>query len=73
LGEKLLDYLLTLAGEGEVLVGTWKTAWWAIRFYEKNGFKLIPLESRSKLRQYWTIPDRQAEASVVLRLQRPAR
>jgi len=71
LGKILLRHLLGLAGAGEVLVGTWKTASWAVRFYEKNGFALIPLESQSKLRQYWTIPDRQAETSVVLRLIRP--
>ena len=70
LGEELLQYLLSLAGTEDVLVGTWKAAWWAIRFYEKNGFKLVPLESRSKLRQYWAIPDRQAETSVVLTLER---
>jgi len=70
LGEKLLRYLLGLAGSSEVLVGTWKAAWWAVRFYEKYGFVLIPQESRRKLRQYWTIPDRQAETSVVLRLDR---
>lgn len=70
LGEKLLRHLLGLAGASEVLVGTWKAAWWAVRFYEKNGFVLIPRESRGKLRQYWTIPDRQAETSVVLRLER---
>jgi GNAT superfamily N-acetyltransferase len=72
LGEKLLHQLIDLAGTGEVLVGTWKAAWWAVRFYEKNGFKLVPLEgqTRTRLRQYWTIPDRQAETSVVLRLHR---
>lgn len=70
LGKKLLRHLLDLAGEGEVLVGTWQAAWWAVRFYEKNDFVLIPQESRSKLRQYWTISDRQAETSVVLRLNR---
>jgi GNAT superfamily N-acetyltransferase len=70
LGEKLLRHLLGLAGADEVLVGTWKAAWWAVRFYEKNGFVLIPQESRGKLRQFWTIPDRQAETSVVLRLDR---
>jgi GNAT superfamily N-acetyltransferase len=72
LGKKLLHHLIDLAGTGEVLVGTWKAAWWAVRFYEKNGFKLVPLEgqTRTRLRQYWTIPDRQAETSVVLRLNR---
>ena len=27
--------------EVPVLVGTWAAAWWAIRFYEKHGFKLV--------------------------------
>ncbi|XES76548.1 MAG: GNAT family N-acetyltransferase [Candidatus Bathyarchaeia archaeon] len=66
LGAKLLSYLLRLAKTRQVLVGTWEAAWWAVRFYEKNGFRLIPKESH--LRQYWTIPDRQAETSVILRL-----
>ncbi len=76
IGELLLRYLVKLAGDGDVLVGTWRAAWWAVRFYQKNGFKLVSLDSektRSKLRQYWTIPDRQAETSVVLRLDRVRR
>ncbi len=76
IGKKLLQHLLKLAKGGEILVGTWRAAWWAIRFYEKNGFKLVSLDSektRIKLRQYWTIPDRQAETSVVLRLERQRR
>jgi len=70
IGEKILRELLSLAETPEVLVGTWAAAWWAIRFYEKNGFRQIPRESLSKLRQYWTIPDRQAETSVVLKLEK---
>jgi GNAT superfamily N-acetyltransferase len=70
LGEKLLRHLINLANTDEVLVGTWKSAWWAIRFYEKNGFQLVPRESLGKLRQYWKIPDRQAETSVVLKLEK---
>jgi GNAT superfamily N-acetyltransferase len=68
IGEKLLCHLIELALTRQILVGTWMAAWWAVRFYEKNGFRVVPKESRSKLRQYWTIPDRQAETSVVLRL-----
>lgn len=68
LGAELLGYLLGLAKTRQILVGTWEAAWWAVRFYEKNGFRLIPKESH--LRQYWTIPDRQAETSVILRLER---
>lgn len=70
IGEKLLSYLVNLATTPEVLVGTWTTAWWAIRFYEKHDFKIVQNESRNKLREYWNIPDRQVETSVVLKLKR---
>ncbi len=70
IGEKLLLHLLGLAKTTQVYVGTWTAAWWAVRFYEKNGFSLIPRESRSHLRKYWTISDTHAENSVVLRLGR---
>jgi GNAT superfamily N-acetyltransferase len=69
IGTRLLKYLLGLANTPEILVGTWVDATWAIRFYEKHGFKF--LSSREKdtlLRTYWKIPDRQIETSVVLRL-----
>jgi sulfopyruvate decarboxylase TPP-binding subunit len=50
-----------------VLIGTWADAVWAIRFYEKHGFRLVnPLEKDKLLKRYWTIPERQAETSVVL-------
>jgi hypothetical protein len=43
------------------------TCWWAVRFYEKHGFKLVtPAEKDRLLRRYWTISDRQVETSVVL-------
>jgi GNAT superfamily N-acetyltransferase len=67
IGEKLLKHLIALAQTRDILVGTWTAAWWAVRFYEKNDFQLVPRESRSNLRQYWSIPDRQAETSVVLK------
>jgi GNAT superfamily N-acetyltransferase len=50
-----------------MLVGTWKDAGWAIRFYQRHGFELVsPSEKISLLRKYWTIPERQIETSVVL-------
>lgn len=50
-----------------ILIGTWKAADWAIRFYEKNGFRLVDEEEKNRLlRQYWNIPERQVETSVVL-------
>jgi N-acetylglutamate synthase-like GNAT family acetyltransferase len=50
-----------------ILIGTWKAAHWAISFYEKNGFCLVDEEEKNRLlKKYWTIPDRQAETSVVL-------
>jgi GNAT superfamily N-acetyltransferase len=68
IGKRLLEYLVGLAGAPEVLVGTWADATWAIRFYEKHGFK--PVSSKEKdrlLRTYWNIPERQIETSVVLK------
>jgi GNAT superfamily N-acetyltransferase len=70
IGEKLLRHLLNIAKTKQVFVGTWTAATWAVQFYRKNGFQLVPLESRSKLRQYWTVSDRHAEASMVLKLEK---
>jgi GNAT superfamily N-acetyltransferase len=51
-----------------VLVGTWAAATWAIRFYERHGFCLAANDEKAVLlRKYWSVPERQIEASVVLR------
>ena len=66
-GSALLEYLLNNHRNSRVLVGTWRDAKWAIRFYEKFGF--IPHakeESDSLLEKYWNIPANQIENSVVL-------
>jgi len=69
IGGRLLEHLKGLAKTSEILVGTWETAIWAIRFYEKHGFILVPRqEGQMLLRRYWNIPDRQIETSVVLRV-----
>jgi len=71
IGENLLNHLLSLARTSEVLVGTWEAAHWAIRFYEKRGFKLVSKEEKDRLlRKYWSIPERQIETSVVLKLEK---
>jgi GNAT superfamily N-acetyltransferase len=50
-----------------MLVGTWAAAEWAIRFYRRHGFELVSPERKTALlRDYWTIPERQVETSVVL-------
>lgn len=50
-----------------LLVGTWATAHWAIRFYERHGFRLVgPAEKDRLLDEYWSIPARQRDTSVVL-------
>ena len=69
IGTVLLQYLVGLAETPEILVGTWADATWAIRFYEKHGFKLVsPKEKDRLLRKYWNIPERQIETSVVLKV-----
>ena len=67
-GSALLE---RLAGSAErpMLVGTWAAAEWAIDFYRRHGFELVPRERTAELlRRYWSIPDRQIETSVVLEL-----
>ena len=50
-----------------VLVGTWAEARWATAFYQRHGFKLVPMsEKPALLRKYWTVSERQIETSVVL-------
>jgi len=54
-----------------ILIGTWADAVWAIRFYEKHGFRLVsPREKDRLLRKYWSIPEHQIKNSVVLADQR---
>jgi len=65
IGSTLLNHLLRIAPTARVLVGTWRDAGWAIRFYRKHAFKLLP-DSDRLLRRYWSIPDRQIQTSVVL-------
>ena len=66
IGAHLLSHLRTLT-PGPALIGTWAAAIWAIRFYEKHGFRLIPLQQKNHpIRRYWNIRERQIETSVVL-------
>jgi len=65
-GTQLLRHVQGVS-EKPILIGTWATAFWAIRFYERNGFTLVPArETPQVLRKYWSIPERQIETSVVL-------
>jgi GNAT superfamily N-acetyltransferase len=66
IGGALLRHLRGRSGR-PMLIGTWAAAEWAIRFYERHGFALVPPErAAALLRRYWTIPERQIETSVVL-------
>ena len=67
IASKLLDYLRETATTPRLLAGTWADAVWAIRFYEKHGFVLLP-DKDELLKKYWDIPQRQIETSVVLGL-----
>jgi GNAT superfamily N-acetyltransferase len=67
-GTLLLEHLRRLT-DRPLLVGTWKAATWAVRFYERRGFRLVSDEEKERLlRRYWKIPDRQVAESVVLAL-----
>ncbi len=66
IGGDLMRWLVARVN-GPLLVGTWAAATWAIRFYERYGFRLAPEEEKNRLlNTYWTIPERQRETSVVL-------
>jgi GNAT superfamily N-acetyltransferase len=70
IGGTLLKFLADQA-TGSLLVGTWAAAHWAIRFYERHGFRLVaPAEKDRLLSTYWSIPRRQEETSVVLMYRR---
>ena len=69
-GRGIGSALLTkLAGQTTepLLVGTWAAAEWAIRFYARNGFRLVSAAEKERLlKNYWSVPIRQQESSVVL-------
>jgi N-acetylglutamate synthase-like GNAT family acetyltransferase len=65
-GSQLLCHLMAQTTH-PTLVGTWADAMWAIRFYERHGFRVVSGEEKDRLlRKYWSIPERQIETSVVL-------
>jgi len=74
IGAALLSHLRKLA-EKPILIGTWKAATWAVHFYKKHGFRVVPEAEKNRLlKKYWSIPDRQIETSLVLaEVQRPLR
>lgn len=66
IGTALLETAIDRADSGTILVGTWKTADWAIAFYRRNGFANLGTEI-DLLSRYWAVPEHQMAASVVIR------
>lgn len=65
-GTTLLRHVESLTPR-PILIGTWATAGWAIDFYRRNGYTVVPDREKDQLlRRYWSIPERQIETSVVL-------
>ena len=66
-GSAMLEYLLKKNQNSRLLVGTWRNATWAIRFYEKFGFVLqTKKQTFQLLKKYWKISLNQINNSVVL-------
>ena len=67
IGSALLKYLLKKNQKSRLLVGTWRKAVWAIRFYKKFGFIIHSKDQTTiLLKKYWKIPAKQIDNSVVL-------
>jgi N-acetylglutamate synthase-like GNAT family acetyltransferase len=65
-GTRLLRHVEGLVDK-PILIGTWAAASWAIEFYRRNGFTVVPSGDKDRLlRTYWSISARQVETSVVL-------
>ena len=65
-GTRLLRHVESLSDK-PILIGTWADASWAIAFYRRNGFTVVPTSEKDRLlRKYWSISLRQIETSVVL-------
>jgi GNAT superfamily N-acetyltransferase len=65
IGARLLSHLKGVTTTRRLLVGTWSDATWAVEFYQKHGFTLMPHKDEL-LRCYWDISPRQVQTSVVL-------
>ncbi len=65
LGSALLENVVGLTATPRLLVGMWADATWAVRFYQRHGFSLLPDGDRL-LRTYWSIPAHQRQASIVM-------
>ena len=66
-GSALLKYLLKKNRNSRLLVGTWRSATWAIQFYKKFDFILHTKDqSALLLKKYWKISSKQIKNSVVL-------
>ena len=69
-GKSLLQYIFKINRNSSFLVGTWKDATWAIRFYMKNDFVLHTRKQTNRLlKRYWHVTLKQMENSVVLEKQ----
>ena len=65
-GSRLLKHLESLADK-PFLIGTWAASSWAVAFYQRNGFSVLPADEKDRLlRTFWSVPERQIETSVVL-------
>ena len=66
IGTTLLRHVESITPK-PILIGTWADASWAIGFYQRNGYTVVPdAEKNRLLRTYWSIPERQIKTSVVL-------
>ncbi len=66
IGRRMLEYMRNLTTQ-PILIGAWRSAAWAVQFYQRNGFHLVDEDEKIRsLKIYWTVPERQIQESIVL-------
>ena len=71
-GEKLLKHVMDLTETSTFLVGFWKTAFWAVNFFTKYGFKEVSAEEKNRiLLTCCPLSEHQLDALTVLKIKKP--
>jgi GNAT superfamily N-acetyltransferase len=67
-GQYLLDFVIRFSDRKPIMLGCFKRADWAVKFYEKNGFSKVNDSDAIKLRKrYWRYGQEHINCSMVMK------